>query len=395
MHRTDKIGLIADDFTGAMDTGAQFAKYGFDTSFGLGSIPASQAIVLNTASREIQPHEARARCMQAVRRLQGRSLLKKIDSLLRGHIGAELDGLLSVESLHSKIVVCPISPHQGHVVRDGLLYVQDTLVHESFFKGDPAFSAHSSSVLELVGIPSTHLALETVRRPIHELANAISTAPTAVVTVDAIDEIDLLHLSRAILMNNFLPCGGAGLANAWAQTLNGGKPAQNLTAFPYRDGPLITVAGSANPKTHEQIAVLASHPESLIWKINVPLNPSEKEAWFDIVQAAWSDIRVVVMCPELQIRVRDREWQTFHQTVSGLAVELLKRIRPASILIAGGETANHLCGLLDVQAVRLLGEALPGIPFGKVSGGLADQITLLTKAGGNGQADCLEKVVYG
>jgi uncharacterized protein YgbK (DUF1537 family) len=59
MSRTGKIGLIADDFTGAMDTGAQFAKYGFDISFALGSIPDSQAVVLNTASRGIDPQEAR------------------------------------------------------------------------------------------------------------------------------------------------------------------------------------------------------------------------------------------------------------------------------------------------------------------------------------------------
>jgi uncharacterized protein YgbK (DUF1537 family) len=64
------------------------------------------------------------------------------------------------------------------------------------------------------------------------------------------------------------------------------------------------------------------------------------------------------------------------------------------MLIVGGETANHLCGLLGVQAVRLIGEALPGIPFGRVAGGQADQMTLLTKAGGNGQTDCLEKIVY-
>lgn len=394
MNRTDKIGLIADDFTGAMDTGAQFADYGFDTSFALSSFPASQVVVLNTASREIQPHESRARCIQAVRRLQGRTLFKKIDSLLRGHIGAELDGLVSA-SIRSKIVVCPISPHQGHMVRDGLLFVHDTPVHESIFKADPAFPAHTSSVAELVGIPSTHLALETVRRPVQELANAISMAPTAVVTVDAIDAEDLLQVSRAILMNNFLPCGGAGLANAWAQTLTGGKPFEKKTAFPHPDGPLLIVAGSANAKTHEQISALASHPESLIWKINVPLSHGEKEAWFEIVQAKWSDVRVVVMCPGRQFTVRDPEWLIFYQTVSCLAVELLQRIRPASILITGGETGNHLCGLLDVHAVRLIGEALPGIPFGKVSGGQADKITLLTKAGGNGQADCLEKIVYG
>jgi uncharacterized protein YgbK (DUF1537 family) len=393
MSETNKVGLIADDFTGAMDTGAQFAKYGFDTSFALSSVPNSRVVALNTASREIHPDEARDRCRQAVRKLQGRSLFKKIDSVLRGHIGAELDGLVS-ESPYSKIVVCPISPHQGHVVRNGFLYVRDRLVHESFFKNDPAFPARTSSVAELVGVPSSHLALETVRRPVQELASAISATPTAVVTVDAIDAGDLHHLSRAISLNDFLPCGGIGLANAWAQVLIPGEPVQNQTTFPHLEGPLMIVAGSASIKTREQIAALANHPESLVWKINVPLNPAEKEAWFGTIQSSWSEAPVVVLCPGLQTTVRDPEWLNFHQTVSCLAAELLERFQPAAILIVGGETANHCCRLLEVQAVRLSGETQPGIPFGKVVGGRADQMILLTKAGGNGQPDCLEKIVY-
>jgi uncharacterized protein YgbK (DUF1537 family) len=393
MNQTDKIGLIADDFTGAMDTGAQFAKHGFVTSFVLSSIPGSRVVAINTASREIYPDEARDRCRQAVRLLKGRSLFKKIDSVLRGNISAELDGLVR-ESVHSKIVVCPISPHQGHVVRDGLLYVQDTPFHQSFFKDDPAFPAKTSSVAELIGVPSTHLKLETVRCSEQELANRISAAPTTVVTVDAIDADDLIHISRAILLDDFLPCGAIGLANAWAQTLISEELAEARTTLPHLDGPLMVVAGSANVRTREQIAALANHRDSLVWKINLPLNPEEKEAWFGAIQSAWSKLRVVVLCPGLQSTVRDPEWLNFHQTAGRLAAELLELVRPAAMLIVGGETANHLCGLLGVQAVRLIGEALPGIPFGRVGGGQADQMTLLTKAGGNGQPDCLEKIVY-
>jgi uncharacterized protein YgbK (DUF1537 family) len=234
------------------------------------------------------------------------------------------------------------------------------------------------------------------------LANAISAAPTAVVTVDAVVAEDLLRISRAILRSNSLPCGAAGLAHAWAQTVSGGKQVQNQAVFPRLDGPLLIVAGSASARTHEQIAALAFRPESRIWKIHVPLNPAEpigplrgKEAWFATVQDERSDARVVVLCPGLQSTVQDPEWLNFHKTVSDLAVELLGRLRPAALLITGGETANHLCRLLEIQAVRLSGEVLPGIPFGTVSGGRVDQITLLTKAGGNGTVDCLDKLVYG
>jgi uncharacterized protein YgbK (DUF1537 family) len=394
MNQKDHFGLIADDFTGAMDTGAQFAKYGFETSFALHAIPPSSAVVLNTASREIAPQEARERCQQAVRRLEGRRLFKKIDSLLRGHISAEIHGLASQVG-QTKIVVCSTSPHQRHVIKDGLLYVQDTLVHESIFRLDPAFPTLTSSVAERVGQPSTHLALNTVHQPIQELVNKISTAPAQVVTVDAITAADLLQISRAIVMGNFIPCGGAGMAHAWAQTLSGAEQAQGEMVMPSLHSPLLIISGSANPKTVEQIEALAGHPESLVWKIQDPKNSKEKEEWFEIINAVWSKVKAVILCPGLQTRVREPEWLSFHHSVSCLAVELLHHVQPAAILIAGGETANYLCNLLEVQAVELAGEALPGIPYGTVCGGLTDQITLLTKAGGNGQADCLEKIVYG
>lgn len=390
--QTEKIGIIADDFTGAMDMGAKFAAYGFETSFAISSTPAGQAVVLNTASREITPQEARERCIQAVRKLHGRSIYKKVDSLLRGHVGAELEGLLQ-ECSQAKIVVCSISPHHGHVYRNGQIYVWDDLLENSIFKDDPAFPAHTSSISARVGVPSTHLGFDTVRGPIDDLAQAMRAAPEKVVTVDAETWEDLHQISQAILINDFLPCGGGGLASVWAEAVSGQKPFQ--VSAPDLKGNLLIVSGSANIRAHEQIAALASHPESLIWKIEVPLSPAEKERWFDTIQASWDRAQVVALCPGRQEKVRDAEWLRFSQTVSLLAQELIQRLLPAFVLINGGETANRLCELLDVNSVQMTGEVLPGIPYGRVIGGLADGSTLLTKAGGNGAANTLEEIVYG
>jgi uncharacterized protein YgbK (DUF1537 family) len=234
-----------------------------------------------------------------------------------------------------------------------------------------------------------------VRGPVEKLARRMAAAPTAVITADAVDAGDLLQVSQATLLNDFLPCGATGFAHAWAQSLSGGRPPQPAPGLPEGGGPLLIVAGSANPRTHEQIAALARHPDCLVWHLHVPLNPEEKTAGFERVKAAWSTQRVVVLCPGLQSTVRDPAWLGFSQAESRLAVELLQQVRPSALLITGGETANTLCGLLDLQAVRLLGEAMPGAPVGVAVGGQADSLVLLTKSGGNGRGDYLERLIYG
>jgi uncharacterized protein YgbK (DUF1537 family) len=394
MNQSFNIGVIADDFTGAMDAGAQFARYGLTTAFAVSAAPACQALVLNTASREVPPEQAGARCAEAAARLAGRQLFKKIDSTLRGHLGAELSGLQ--QAAHgAKLVVCPAAPQQGRAVKDGILTVNNIPLHESAFKNDPAFPARTSRVAERIGIPATHIPLEFVRRSAETLAERITAAPEGVVTIDAVEADDLRCIGQAALLAGAIPCGALGLADAWCRALTGREPQGPGCRLPSGKGPVLIVAGSANASTHQQLSALAAHAESLVCPIRVPLTAEAEAALFNALQAAWDDRRAVALCPAIRETVRDPAWLSFGKTVSRLAAEVIRRQRPACVFIAGGETANALCDLLAVESVSLAGEALPGIPYGRLEGGPADGVILITKAGGFGQADCMERIVYG
>jgi len=87
-----KLGIVADDLTGAMDSSGYFAHQGLSTVVILDPNFSSDAdvVVINTNSRAEDPGTARKKIKQAVRSLVGRVVYKKIDSTLRGNIGAEL-----------------------------------------------------------------------------------------------------------------------------------------------------------------------------------------------------------------------------------------------------------------------------------------------------------------
>ena len=103
-----KLLIIADDLTGAIDSGVHFATKGIktkvfpDSSFYL---PLDQldksveVIVLNTESRHLSPSEAAERVSRATRtglKAGVNIIYKKTDSTLRGNIGAELEALMEV-----------------------------------------------------------------------------------------------------------------------------------------------------------------------------------------------------------------------------------------------------------------------------------------------------------
>ncbi len=94
--------ILADDFTGALDTGVQFAACGIPTRVVVGEqvdFAANDAAVLvvDTETRHLSAAEAYAVIAKLTREAMSAgvfSIYKKTDSALRGNIGAELSALL-------------------------------------------------------------------------------------------------------------------------------------------------------------------------------------------------------------------------------------------------------------------------------------------------------------
>ena len=132
------LGIVADDLTGAMDSSGYFAARGLSTDVILDPSYSSDAdvVVITTSSRAEHPNVARERVRQAVKGLAGRTIYKKIDSTLRGNIGAELMAAMH-EADCEKAIVAPAFPAVGRTTVNGVLLVDGTPVAETQFANDP------------------------------------------------------------------------------------------------------------------------------------------------------------------------------------------------------------------------------------------------------------------
>ena len=105
-----RAAVVADDLTGAADSGVQLARAGYRTAVAFldATIDVGDeldAIAADTDSRGVDPATAASRVGAVTRGLAGAAiLLKKIDSTLRGPVGAEVAAALEASGRRAAIV---------------------------------------------------------------------------------------------------------------------------------------------------------------------------------------------------------------------------------------------------------------------------------------------------
>lgn len=328
-----RVIVLADDLTGALDTGVQFSQRGLRTvvlPFADEAAPprrdgggtGAEVLIVNTGTRDAAPDRARQVVREWVDRLARREpqwWYKKIDSLLRGPWRAELAAVQ--ERLGCGALVCPAYPAQGRVVRGGAVLLADgTRV------GDLA-------------------------------------PPARGLTADAATHTELDGVVRAALEAGIpLLCGSAGLAAALARYLVPDPPVPSpLPLGPHR---VLVVVGSRTPLARRQAAAL---------------RPAED---------AGASVRLLLAPPG------EGPEDTAHAAELARASARLHREQQfGALLLTGGETAAAVLRELRALSVEPRHELLPGCPAAVVRGGSADGALLITKSGSFGADFALLRIV--
>ncbi len=248
--------IIADDFTGALDTGVQFAARGIETRVVVGAqadLAAHEAkvLVIDTETRHLPAAEAyRAvyRLTLQAKKAGVRYLYKKTDSALRGNIGAELSAVLDAGG-RTMLPFLPAYPQIGRVTRGGVHYIDGVPVKDSPFGADPFAPVRHSVVTELIA--------EQADRPARSFAplRAGKKFPDweGILVFDAENAGDLLDTGRRLLDRDALTvsAGCAGFAAVLPELL--GLAGEAAPARPRLDPRLLVVCGSVNPITLAQM----------------------------------------------------------------------------------------------------------------------------------------------
>jgi D-threonate/D-erythronate kinase len=366
--------LIADDLTGACDSGLEFARHQLVTRVGFGKAPAgaSDVAVVSTNSRRLQPLESAALMHSVARTFSSRStsiLFKKIDSTLRGNVMSECDALREAARAPYG-VIAPALPAQGRFVKNGVLEVNDIS------------GRWSLDIRELLAAQGALPELITPRawsNP-EELAKRIeqAAADCRYVLCDTEEDSDLAFIAEALIACKSRPMwvGSAGLAKYAAAFLRRadsiGQPRKKATS----NAPVILCVGSDHPVTNLQVKHLRS-----CYRLGV----------LEAASATASEVRTALDEGSHLILVIDTQTADTIQLQELLAAARTRDL--AGILLTGGDTAELVCRAAQTEQLLLEGELVSGIATGHMEGGLLNGMTFATKSGGFGTEACLVESV--
>lgn len=248
-----KLLVIADDFTGALDTGVQFSQQGIntlvstDTDLEYGEVGEGiEVLVMDTESRYLSFEDAYQQMKKIIvsaRQSKIPYIYKKVDSALRGNISAEIKAVLD-SSQETVIPFLPAYPEMNRVLIDGNLYIDQVLVSQSVFSDDPYEPVTESNVLQRLK-QEAKIECQLVK------GDRIPQNADGILVFDSQTDEDLekqmTALKNADLLSISIGC--AGFAKALANQL---FPDGHPTQYSLKN-PLVVVCGSVNPITKKQV----------------------------------------------------------------------------------------------------------------------------------------------
>lgn len=384
------ISVIADDLTGAADTGVQFARAGYRTAVAFHGCPVPtagdlDAVAVDTDSRGMPAGFAARRVVEAAHEVRGACFAyKKIDSTLRGPVAAELAAALGATGRETAIVA-PAFPAAGRTTVAGVQLVYGVPVHETEAHDDPrnpVRESHLPTLLDGVG-PVASLSVEKIKDP-GAVQKALEGARCVV--ADAEDEADLETLVRAVQEPlKVLWTGSAGLALALGRVYPGPHHAEP-SPLPDPAGRVLTVVGSLSGASRGQLRRLVEEGYEAVSV--APGGQGTLEGAVRALRRSLSDGRhAALYSPEARGADSGAVVAVLAEVVARLSEEGLFD----ALALTGGETAVGVARGLGASGIRLFGEVGAGVPVGALIG--PRPYTVVTKAGGFGEDGTLLEIL--
>ena len=424
-----KLLILADDFTGALDTGVQFSGKGIRTQVvvsGHWVEPDSDCdvIVIDVETRHVPKEKAYEIvydvCQQAVK-YGIRCFYKKTDSALRGNVGSELQA--AADAVFGKnIVFVPAFPAMRRITVDGVHYIDGIPVKESVFGQDPFEPVMYDRVDELlratgyrggvIGVSKTERKLQTAEEWKTQASEerrqkAAEAAKQQLFLYDAETDADLDEIAEAVSKKSDIPilAGCAGFAAKLPELLK--LPVKKSGDVKLKEN-LVFLCGSVNPITKSQIV----YGE----KMGIPrihLKPEEKlEISYWDQPEGLGKIRQLAKDGMQHIIIDSNDEEGHNDTMEyaakkGYSIEdvrvrisetlgyLLKKLIDAGMegtyLITGGDTLIGFMKAIGVSELEPVNEIRPGCVLTSLN--YQDKKHyVITKSGGFGQERLIEQL---
>jgi uncharacterized protein YgbK (DUF1537 family) len=397
---TPGLVIIADDLSGAADCAVVCVQAGLDTLVILGDLaqePVADVLSVDGDTRGRSRAAAVAETTRLVRihAPPGRLLFRKLDSTLRGHVGAEFAATLAVrrEAGPAVAVMAPAFPATGRTTVGGQQLLHGAPLHETEIWRREVIPGRADipEMLAAAGLRAGLIGLAQIRAP--GLAGHMTAAAAThdALVCDAETEADLQAVAAAsmILGRGTVWAGSAGLAR-YLPGAAGLVGALRVARVPAADGPILFVVGSLSAVSREQVARLAAAPGVAVLTVPPailragPTDPgwSLQERALDSALATGQD---VVMVLGVEGRADLAEGMLLARALARLASPHAGRI--GALVSTGGETARAVLHAFGAVGLRLVDEVEPGVPLSITEGWRA--LPVVTKAGAFGTPETL------
>lgn len=428
------LAVLADDLTGAMDSGVQLTKAGLKVNVLLHFQRLSElcdgvdAVIINTESRNVPPADAQKRVKAALNFINETNLTlyyKKVDSTLRGNLGAEICAVMESSDI-DLILVVPALPRGGRITMSGCHYVHGVPVADTEFGKDPFSHVSDSEIGCLIQRQCDRrvasVSIETVRSGVEVLVQQLQNASQEqeIVVIDAVTTEDLNTIACAVakMEKTVLPCGSAGLMEMMVLSLEDtiGRRSNNCTELSARGlesvtSPVLALSASLAKMTKTQIRFVEANQEVGVVRINpewLGQRQAQNETMCNeayericeyfhdgkdvLVDAAGESKEAITErfegCPE-SLKGKSSIILRF---LSDILHKVLANHSLGGIIFIGGDTASSLCSSLGANGIEIVCEVEPYVPLGKLIGGDYDGLSIITKAGGLGHDGSLQNL---
>ena len=411
---TVRLGVIADDFTGATDIAGFLVSNGLRT-VQVSGVPTDEppldevdAIVVSLKSRSIPSTEAVDLSLGALRWLQQvgaeRFFFKycsTFDSTPAGNIGPVTDALLAALG-QSFTLICPALPVNGRTVYQGNLFVGTQPLAESGMRHHPITPMTDSNLLRLMEGQAQGRAglvpFNTIAQGPGAIADAfeqLTQAGVRYAVVDTLTEQHLLDIATATL-HLPLVTGGSGLAIGLARQLGSGDLQGAREAGWPRGSRAVVLSGSCSEMTNRQVARYRQHAPALALDVVRCLEdadyPAELAQWVLAQPLAPAPLVYATTSPGELARIQESHGQqaasdAVEHCFARLA-QLLQGTGVDGFIIAGGETSSRITQALGVKAFHIGPQIAPGVPWVRA---IDAPLSLALKSGNFGSNDFFDQ----
>ncbi len=412
-----KLGVIADDFTGATDI-AGFLVAGGIMTIQTNGVPDdsftgdADAFVISLKSRSCPKEEAVNDSLSALRWLQSHGCeqfyfkyCSTFDSTEKGNIGPVTDALMDVLGTDLTII-CPSLPVNGRTLYKGYLFVNDQLLHESGMRHHPVTPMKDSKIERVMESQAAGKAVSIYSDVIDQGDETLKAYLEAArkggyryAVLDSVYQEHLEVIARAVT-DMPLVTGGSGLAAAMAAIHPENEAHKDLAAAAGKPvkAKSVIFAGSCSEATNRQVNLYAESAPAV--KIDVEKCIRENESYrkeilnwlLSHLDDESAPLLYATKPPEELARMKELyEPGVAEEAIEGLFAYLALELYKAGVknfISAGGETSGKIVQSLDIKAFFIGPQIDPGVPWVKAVG---QDVYLALKSGNFGTDDFFMK----